>query len=153
MSIILFHSISVPDASMHGLHVYLLTTYTDTCAMLSRTIGTNIKYNNPSPNVWTGKGEIYMIYFYSGRPGSGKSLHCAKMIDQYHRKGKNVICNFEVNENFWKHKRCKKNKFLKDYGIIQELTNEQLTIDFLMDFANKNHKRNKRGQIIENRPC
>lgn len=90
-----------------------------------------------------------MIYFYSGRPGSGKSLHCAKMIDQYHRKGKNVICNFEVNENFWKHKRCKKNKFLKDYGIIQELTNEQLTIDFLMDFANKNHKRNKRGQIIE----
>ena len=32
-----------------------------------------------------------MIYFYSGKPGSGKSLHCAKMIDQYHRKGKNVI--------------------------------------------------------------
>ena len=90
-----------------------------------------------------------MIYFYSGRPGSGKSLHCAKMIDQYHRKGKNVICNFEVNHNFWKHKRCKKNKFLNDYGIVQELTNEELTIDFLMDFANKNHKRNKRGQIIE----
>ena len=90
-----------------------------------------------------------MIYFYSGRPGSGKSLHCAKMIDKYHRKGKNVICNFEVNQNFWKHKRCKKNKFLNDYGIIQELTNEELTIDFLMDFANKNHKRNKRGQIIE----
>lgn len=88
------------------------------------------------------KGETTMIYFYSGRPGSGKSLHCAKMIDQYHRKGKNVICNFEVNENFWKRKHCKKNKFLNDYGIIQELSNEQLTIDFLMDFANKNHKRN-----------
>ena len=84
-----------------------------------------------------------MIYFYSGRPGSGKSLHCAKMIDQYHRKGKNVICNFEVNQNFWKHKRCKKNKFLNDYGIVQELTNEELTIDYLMDFANKNHNRTR----------
>ena len=77
-----------------------------------------------------------MIYFYSGRPGSGKSLHCAKMIDTYHRKGKNVICNFEVNENFWKHRHCKKNKLLGDYGKIAQLTN-------------KYHKRNARGQIIE----
>ena len=90
-----------------------------------------------------------MIYFYSGRPGSGKSLHCAKMIDTYHRKGKNVICNFEVNENFWKHRHCKKNKLLGDYGKIAQLTNEELTIDYLMDFANKYHKRNARGQIIE----
>lgn len=91
-----------------------------------------------------------MIYFYSGRPGSGKSLHCAKMIDQYHKKGKHVICNFEVNENFWKKKYCKKNKHTGDFGIIEELNNEQLTIDFLMDFANKNHERNARGQIKEN---
>ena len=94
-------------------------------------------------------GIITMIYFYSGRPGSGKSLHCAKMIDTYHKKGKNVICNFEVNENFWKHRHCKKNKFLNDYGRIEQLTNEELTIDYLMDFANKYHKRNSRGQIIE----
>lgn len=90
-----------------------------------------------------------MIYFYSGRPGSGKSLHCAKMIDQYHKKGKHVICNFEVNENFWKKKHCKKNKHTGDFGIIEELNNEQLTIDFLMNFANKNHERNARGQIKE----
>lgn len=90
-----------------------------------------------------------MIYFYSGRPGSGKSLHCAKMIDQYHRRGSNVICNFEVNQDFWKKKKCKKNTLLDAPGIIKELTNEELTIDFLMDFANKNHKRNSRGQILE----
>ena len=58
-------------------------------------IVTYINHNISSPNVWTGtKGGKYMIYFYSGRPGSGKSLHCAKMIDQYQKRGKNVICNF-----------------------------------------------------------
>jgi zona occludens toxin (predicted ATPase) len=71
------------------------------------------------------------------------------MIDQYHKKGKHVICNFEVNENFWKKKHCKKNKYTGELGIIEELNNEQLTIDFLMDFANKNHERNARGQIKE----
>ena len=90
-----------------------------------------------------------MIYFYSGRPGSGKSLHCAKMIDLYHRKGKNVICNFEVNEHFWDKVKCKKNKHLNTPGIIHETDNEHLTIDFLMDFASKYHERNERGQIIE----
>ena len=71
------------------------------------------------------------------------------MIDQYHKKGKHVICNFEINENFWKKKHCKKNKHTGELGIIEELNNEQLTIDFLMDFANKNHERNARGQIKE----
>lgn len=90
-----------------------------------------------------------MIYFYSGLPGSGKSLHCAKTIDQYHRKGKNVITNFEINHDFWKKKRCKKNKYLCDYGILADITNEELTIDYLMDFADRNHERNAKGQIIE----
>lgn len=90
-----------------------------------------------------------MIYFYSGRPGSGKSLHCAKLIDQYHRQGKNVICNFEVNRKFWEKKDLKKNKYRNRYGIIKEVNNEELTIEFLMDFANKYHERNSRGQIKE----
>ena len=90
-----------------------------------------------------------MIYFYSGRPGSGKSLHCAKMIDQYHRRGRNVICNFEVNQDFWKKKKCKKNVVLNDYALVKEVSNAELTVDFLMDFADKYHKRNSRGQIIE----
>lgn len=90
-----------------------------------------------------------MIYFFSGLPGSGKSLHCAKMIDQYHKKGKNIITNFEVNHDFWKKKRCKKNKYLNDYGKIMDISNEELSIDFLMEFADKYHQRNAKGQIIE----
>lgn len=91
-----------------------------------------------------------MLYFFSGLPGSGKSLHCAKMIDQYHKRGKNVICNFEVNDHFWdKCKRIKKNKHTGNYGIVQEVTNEKLTVDYLLDFAEKYHEKNERGQIKE----
>lgn len=91
-----------------------------------------------------------MLYFFSGLPGSGKSLHCAKMIDQYHRRGKNVICNFEVNEHFWdKKKNLKKNKYTGEYGIIQEVANDNLTVDYLLDFAEKYHEHNDRGQIKE----
>ena len=39
-----------------------------------------------------------MIYFYTGTPGSGKSLHMASEIYEAMYKGKNVIANFEINE-------------------------------------------------------
>lgn len=90
-----------------------------------------------------------MIYFYSGLPGSGKSLHCAKMIDQYHRKGKNVIANFEVNLHFWDGVKVKDNAFLHAPALIQELSNNELTIEYLLDFADKYHERNEIGQIKE----
>ena len=90
-----------------------------------------------------------MIYFYSGKPGSGKSLHCAKIIDSYHRKGKHVITNFEVNPNFWEKRHCKKNPHTGDAGILLEIPNDELSVDCLIDFADKNHARNSRGQILE----
>lgn len=90
-----------------------------------------------------------MIYFYSGRPGSGKSLHCAKMIDQYHRRGKNVITNFEVNEHFWDKKKVRENRHLHAPAIIQEVPNANLTVSFLLDFADRYHERNEKGQIKE----
>lgn len=37
------------------------------------------------------------IYLYSGTPGSGKSLHSAKDIISWFRKGKPVITNFDVD--------------------------------------------------------
>ncbi len=40
-----------------------------------------------------------MIHFFTGTPGSGKSLHMAMVIDKSMRKGKNVIANFEINES------------------------------------------------------
>ncbi len=90
-----------------------------------------------------------MIYFFSGLPGSGKSIHCAKMIHQYHKRGKNVIANFEVNMHFWDKRHCKKNKHTSAPGDIVQVDNTQLTVGFLLDYADKNHARNDRGQIIE----
>ena len=38
-----------------------------------------------------------MIVLYSGTPGSGKSLDCARTIYSWCRRGAPVICNFPVN--------------------------------------------------------
>ncbi|MCB5712132.1 zonular occludens toxin domain-containing protein [Lactonifactor longoviformis] len=84
-----------------------------------------------------------MIYFYSGTPGSGKSLHCAKMIDSWVKKGRNIIANFDINNEFWKTKRLKKK------GQILCVDNSCLTVDGLIDFADNYHQRNTKGQIIE----
>ena len=42
-----------------------------------------------------------MIYFYTGTPGSGKSLHMASVIHDAVWSGKNVIANFEINEQYF----------------------------------------------------
>lgn len=75
----------------------------------------------------------YVIYFYSGTPGSGKSLHVAKDIYyrlNYNKKYPNVICNFMINEDMIKNKKA---RFIyKD--------NSDLTVKFLMEYAYENHK-------------
>ena len=43
-----------------------------------------------------------MIFFYSGTPGSGKSLHAARTITNWSRLGCPVIANFEVNLSEYK---------------------------------------------------
>lgn len=42
-----------------------------------------------------------MLYFYTGTPGSGKSLHMASVIYDSMWEGKNVIANFEINESYF----------------------------------------------------
>ena len=37
------------------------------------------------------------IYLYSGTPGSGKSLHAAKTITEWFKKGKPVVTNFDLD--------------------------------------------------------
>ncbi|XZL38492.1 hypothetical protein ACSXA6_14845 (plasmid) [Clostridium perfringens] len=47
-----------------------------------------------------------MITLYTGTPGSGKSLHVAKVIlERLQIDKKNVIANFEVNEEVINKKR------------------------------------------------
>lgn len=82
-----------------------------------------------------------MIYFYSGTPGSGKSLHVARDIYirlNRNKKYPNVIANFMINEKMIKSKKA---KFIyKD--------NSELTADFLLNYALKNHKLGVENQTL-----
>ena len=86
-----------------------------------------------------GKGDS-MIYFYSGTPGSGKSLHVAR--DIYYRlnrsKYPHVISNFNI---FTKYIKNKKAKFIyKD--------NSEITVPYLVDYSVKNHIKGKENQTL-----
>lgn len=64
-----------------------------------------------------------MIYLYSGTPGSGKSLHQAKDIYHWLRRGRTCICNFDVDIH--KIPKCKgqfiylDNQFLRPETLIK----------------------------------
>lgn len=81
-----------------------------------------------------------MIYFYSGTPGSGKSLHAAKDIyDKLLRKKQGVIANFPINEKILKRKRR---------GKFTYVSNFEATPEFFIEYATKNHKQGKEGQTL-----
>lgn len=73
-----------------------------------------------------------MIYLYSGTPGSGKSLHTARVIYYSLKRGFPVIANFPINFDKIK---CKKSEFI-------EKDNSDLTPDFLIEYA-KNYFHDK----------
>jgi len=82
-----------------------------------------------------------MIYFYSGTPGSGKSLHVARDIYTRLNKNKkypNVIANFSINEKMIKNKNA--NFIYKN--------NSELTVKFLLDYAFAHHKRCVENQTL-----
>lgn len=64
-----------------------------------------------------------MIYLYSGTPGSGKSLHAARVICERSRHGRPIIGNFEADLH-----RYKK----ANYTYV---TNDRLTPEFLISYA------------------
>lgn len=84
---------------------------------------------------------IKMIYFYSGTPGSGKSLHVARDIYfrlNRNKKYPNVIANFMINEKMIKNKKA---RFIyKD--------NSDLTVSFLLNYAFENHKQGVENQTL-----
>ena len=84
-----------------------------------------------------------MISLYSGTPGSGKSLDVAGVIyEGYKIDNKNFILNFEYDFD-----RIKRLKRKTSVGVC--LDNSQLTIEYLVDFAEKNHKKDRAGRMIE----
>lgn len=73
-----------------------------------------------------------MIYFFSGTPGSGKSLDMARCIYNDLRFNRPVICNFD----FYPPKKFKDKEFLC-------MDNSDITPDFLKDYSVnyfKNHR-------------
>lgn len=109
-----------------------------------------------------------MINYFTGRPGNGKSLHMAMIIDKELKKGKNVIANFEINENQYSRYRHKdrlgtflyvpnsalmNNSYkpcVKDGKLIQPPKGRFSYLEGLYGYANQFHRKNRRGQIIEN---
>ncbi len=80
-----------------------------------------------------------MIYFYSGTPGSGKSLHVAQDIYDYLRKGKKVIANFDINTSA-----------VPNYkGGFYHFENYELSPELLYKYAMSEHELNSKGQMIE----
>ena len=62
-----------------------------------------------------------MIYLYSGTPGSGKSLHMAKVIYTVLKKTEClVICNFMINESCFTEEELKRFIFLDNNDMIPE---------------------------------
>ena len=80
-----------------------------------------------------------MIWFYSGTPGSGKSLHVARDIYDRIGYGKTVIGNIMVNQDALKRKGRGKYIYKNDV---------EMTPDYLYKYAIENHKRGKEGQTL-----
>lgn len=79
-----------------------------------------------------------MIEFYSGTPGSGKSLHVAEKIYYWVRAGLPAVGNFDINLDRIKTRHKKEYTFKR---------NDELTPEFLIAYANEQIK--KKGKVKE----
>ena len=80
-----------------------------------------------------------MITAYVGPPGSGKSLDMCRRIEQAIRQWRNVICNSEITlPDKLKHRSDK----------LFCVENEEITPDFLYDFADKHHRPDRESQTL-----
>lgn len=96
-----------------------------------------------------------MIQLYSGTPGSGKSFHATQRIYYHLRSGKNVICNYKINEDV-----CRQNFFQYWVSTILRIkwkgrrrtgdfvykSNAELTVAFLKQYAREHHVHSKESQ-------
>lgn len=115
-----------------------------------------------------------MVYMYTGRPRNGKSLHAASVIYHALLCGKNVIANFEINEeyfskvkhpdelgsfiyepNYWWSHNAYTSRLTLDpagdgstfYGVIPQ--GRYSYFDGLRSFARQFHKKDAKGHMIE----
>lgn len=81
-----------------------------------------------------------MITAYTGTPGSGKSLHSIRRILQYLKAGKQVIANFPIKVNNLPEKHRN--------GRYFYVKNEQITVDYLYQFATMYHPTDAENQTL-----
>lgn len=81
-----------------------------------------------------------MIYLYSGTPGSGKSLHTARVVYYALRRGIPVIANFPINLD--RVKGCK--------AEFVERDNLSLTPEYLIQYSREyfSDRRVREGQLL-----
>ena len=75
-----------------------------------------------------------MIFLYSGTPGSGKSLHLAERLYHLLRRGRPVVCNFQINLN-----RIPASK----RNLFHYKSNLEITPEYLMDFSREHFQGKK----------
>lgn len=89
-----------------------------------------------------------MIYFYSGTPGSGKSLQVAKdIVNKLTIKKQNVIANIRINTDEVRRASLFRPK-KKKMGRFYYLGNQYFTPDFFYKYAAKFHKKGQEGQTL-----
>lgn len=108
-----------------------------------------------------------MISLYTGTPGSGKSYHAAIDIYNWLRSGKNVISSININTSIIPPRSAHrplgefiyvhKSYFMKNSIYLKTSLGGKVAADNvysyvygLLNYALQFHKRNYRGQIIEN---
>lgn len=80
-----------------------------------------------------------MIYLYSGTPGSGKSLHCARTVYYTLLRNKPVISNFDINK-----------KFVRNGDKFIYKDNDELTPEFLINYSRSYFEKRsvKEGELL-----
>lgn len=82
-----------------------------------------------------------MIDFYSGTPGSGKSLHTIKVIkDHIEKKGLPVVGNFYFKASALKN---------RDWGSYLYVDNDHLTPKLLYDFSMEYQRKRRKHKFQE----
>lgn len=79
------------------------------------------------------------IYLYSGTPGSGKSLRATYKIITWLKLRRNVIANFPIDLSYFKSKKI---------GNFDYKSNDDLTVDYLVDYAKTHHKPSTKAQTL-----
>lgn len=83
------------------------------------------------------------ISLYSGTPGSYKSYHAVSDVLRWLSWGRNVIANFPINyDNYFKPRQIRK------IGKYVFVSNTDLTVKYLLDFAKKYHNKGLKAQTL-----